>query len=220
MSLLALWLAFLFIFFVDLFASEVLSKGFPSVWSTPVIPILQETWMSTRDSILCTVGHSQMPLSLWFLDLPEQTSLTLVLSTLFFSKSPCGSRPWWWSHIHASLLTLRMQLLCFPHTSTHPCMCPQAIFPSPKLYNLLSENSRDTPLSKISWKDSAWGPLRGRRHRRSSHPGGFTLVKALHYLSGADHEDKTWGTLSSKRQGCMEDGRTLEEPETWLPGNH
>lgn len=68
-------------------------------------------------------------LSLWFLDLSEQTSLTLVLSTLFFSKSPCGSRPWWWSHIHASLLTLRMQLLCFPHTSTHPCMCPQAIFP-------------------------------------------------------------------------------------------
>lgn len=129
MSLLALWLAFLFIFFVDLFASEVLSKGFPSVWSTPVIPVLQETWMSTRDSILCTMGHSQMPLSLWFLDLSEQTSLTLVLSTLFFSKSPCGSRPWWWSHIHASLLTLRMQLLCFPHTSTHPCMCPQAIFP-------------------------------------------------------------------------------------------
>lgn len=64
MSLLALWLAFLFIFFVDLFASEVLSKGFPSVWSIQVIPILQETWMSTRDSILCTMGHSQMPLSL------------------------------------------------------------------------------------------------------------------------------------------------------------
>ena len=64
MGLLGLWLAFLFILFVDLFASEVLSKGFPSVWSTPVIPVLGETWMSPRDSILCTVGHSQMPLSM------------------------------------------------------------------------------------------------------------------------------------------------------------
>ena len=64
MCLLALWLAFLFISFVNLFASEGLSKVLPSVGATLVVPILREAWMSARDSTHYTVGDSQMPLCL------------------------------------------------------------------------------------------------------------------------------------------------------------
>ena len=197
MCLLALWLAFLFISFVNLFASEGLSKVLPSVGATLVVPILREAWMSARDSTHYTVGDSQMPLCLWFLDLFEQTSLTLVLSTPFFSKPPFpNSGPQHplllqaslWSHIHASLLTLRMQLLCPPHTSTQPCMCPQAVFPFPKL--TFYQKTPETPHCPKSPERLLCGVLSGEggtveATSRTRHPGGFTLVKALGYLSGA-----------------------------------
>ena len=86
-------------------------------------------------------------------------------------------------------------------------MGPEAIFPSPEL-TLYQKTPETKPHCLKSLEKMLCRVLSGEGNAVESisgtgHTGGFTPLKTLVYLPRADHEDKAWDTLSSRKEGCV-----------------